>query len=105
MKVHAPVASPPSPLPTALKGDLQLASSKARLAFEQALGAKPGFEQRTQAGAGRDGRSGAPARQAVPSAPGAASGLAPAPADANANVPSAPGDTPYAPGALINIQA
>jgi hypothetical protein len=110
MKVHAPVslplpmlASAPSP---AAKEALQLASDKARLAFEQALGAKSdsGSGQSAQAGyKSRGGRGTAPFRRAA--APPAAPSPAAAPAAPSGDAAALAANAPYIPGSLVNIKA
>ena len=106
MKVHAPVPLPPpvlaSAAPPAAKEALQLASGKPRVAFEQALGAKPesGSGQSAQAGVkSRGGRAPAPLRRVAVSPP--ASG----PAALSGEAAARSADAPYTPGSLVNIKA
>ena len=105
MKIHAPtfLPPPPAPPPTTARNDLQLASTKAPMAFDQSLEAKPGSEQPAQAGyKSHGGRGGAAARRqtapASPSPPPVAMASAEAPAEANTA-------RPYAPGSIIDIEA
>lgn len=108
MKIHAPTFLPPPPPapppPAAARNDLQLASTKAPMAFDQALGAKPGSGQPAQAGyKGQGDRSGAASRRRLP-APTPTSPPPAAPASAEAPVEARMAD-PYAPGSIVDIEA
>ena len=89
MKIHAPIfLLPLSPAPPTPRNDLQLTSTKAPMAFDQSLGAKPGSDQPAQAGYQSYGsRGGAAARrlpaQAPTNPPPAATAGAEAPVEAS----------------------
>jgi len=107
MKIHAtPLFSPPPTPAGAPKSELQLASSKARLAFEHAMGGKTGFDRPTA-----NGRAAVPARRPSPAAAraaAAASAAAAGPAATSAETPAdaaAAAAVNYAPGSLFNIKA
>jgi len=107
MKIHTPVFLPPPspapPPPTTARNDLQLASTKASMAFDQSLETKPGSDQPAQAGYKSHGGHGGGAARRPPtpapaSPPPAATESAEAPAEASTA-------RPYAPGTIIDIEA
>jgi hypothetical protein len=105
MKIHAPTFLPPPapPAPPPARNDPSLASTKAPMAFDQALGAKPGTGEPAQAGTkGRGDHSGAASRR-LPAPPPTSPPPA-APASAEAPVETRAAD-PYAPGSIVDIEA
>jgi hypothetical protein len=108
MKIHAPTYTPPplpppAPPPTTARNDLQLASTKAPMAFDQSLEAKASSDQPAQAGyKSRGNRGGAGSSRLsapAPTNPPSAAAVSAAASEA----PSA--DKPYAPGSIVDIEA
>lgn len=105
MKIHAPTVlpPPPAPPPPAARNDPQLASTKAPMAFDHALGAKPGSGQPAQTGyKGRGDHSSAASRRLPAPTPTSPPPAAPASAEAPVEARSA---DPYALGRIVDIEA